>query len=71
MTEEKGNSMAKKIKVELTERQYFVMTQALDGHCIDIMAADFIDTVTANENRVIENGLEAMRKGYDEWKEGK
>ncbi len=63
--------MSKKIKVELTERQYMVMSQALESHCLDIMAADWIDALTANENRVIENGVEAMRKGYEQWKEGK
>tara|TARA_R100000353_G_C6428625_1_gene175243 strand:+ start:462 stop:647 length:186 start_codon:yes stop_codon:yes gene_type:complete len=60
--------MSKKIKIELTERQYMFMTQALDAHCVDIMAAEFIDKLTALENRVIENGVEAMRKGYEQWK---
>ena len=63
-----GDAMSRKIKVELTERQYFVISQALESHCIDIMAADWIDALTANENKVIENGVEAMRKGYEQWK---
>jgi len=60
--------MAKKIKVELTEKQYMTISQALESHCIDIMAADWIDTLTATENKIISNAIAAMSKGYDEWK---
>tara|TARA_B100000035_G_scaffold244379_1_gene212915 strand:+ start:727 stop:912 length:186 start_codon:yes stop_codon:yes gene_type:complete len=61
--------MAKKIKVELTENQYMTISQALESHCLDIMAGDYIDNLIATENRVINNALAAMNKGYDKWKE--
>jgi len=61
----------KKIKVELTEKQYFAVASALHSHCLDIMGAEFIDPQIANENRVINNALDAMEKGYNERKEGK
>jgi len=60
--------MSKKIKVELTESQYMTISQALENHCIDIMAGDYIDTLIAKENRVINNALAAMQKGYEQWK---
>ncbi len=63
--------MSRKIKVELTENQYMTITQALHSHCLDIMAGEYVDSQIATENRVINNGLEAMSKGYDQWKEGK
>jgi len=63
--------MSKKIKVELTEKQYFAVASALHSHCLDIMGAEFIDPQIANENRVINNALDAMEKGYNERKEGK
>ena len=63
--------MSRKIKVELTEKQYFAVTMTLSSHCFDIMGAEFIDPQMANENRVISNAVEAMNKGYEEWKEGK
>ena len=63
--------MSKKIKVELTENQYITIAQALESHCLDIMAGDYIDGLIATENRVINNALAAMSKGYDQWKEGK
>ena len=58
--------MAKKIKVELTENQYLTIAQALDSHCLDIMAGEYIDSQIATENRVINNALAAMRKAYNE-----
>ena len=63
--------MSKKIKVELTEKQYFAASSALHSHCLDIMGAEFVDPHMANENRVISNALAAMEKGHQEWKEGK
>jgi len=63
--------MSKKIKIELTEKQYFAASSALHSHCLDIMGAEFIDPHMANENRVISNALAAMEKGYNERKEGK
>ena len=63
--------MSKKIKIELTEKQYFAASSALHSHCLDIMGAEFIDPQIANENRVINNALDAMEKGYNERKEGK
>jgi len=60
--------MAKKIKVELTKEQFFAASSALHSHCLDIMGAEFIDPQMATENRVITNALDAMDKGYDEWK---
>ena len=59
--------MSKKIKIELTEQQYFAVTQALQSHCIDIMGGEFIDPQTATENRVISNAIDAMDKGHAEW----
>lgn len=56
--------MAKKIKVELTEKQYFAVTMTLCNHCFDI--AD--DTTASVEHRVISNAVNAMDKGYDKWK---
>ena len=61
--------MAKKIKVELTENQYITIKQALESHCFDIMGGDYIDNLTATENRVINNAVAAMRTGYEKWKE--
>ena len=61
--------MAKKIKVELTENQYMTIRQALENHCIDIMSGDYIDSLTAKENRVINNAIVAMSTGYEKWKE--
>ena len=60
--------MSKKIKIELTENQFFTVTQALHSHCLDIMADDFKNHQMATENRVITNALDAMDKGYNEWK---
>lgn len=60
--------MAKKIKIELTKNQYMIISQALHSYCLDIMCAEFIDPQIATENRVINNALNAMDKGYDEWK---
>ena len=59
--------MSKKIKVELTEKQYMAMSQALSSHIIDISGAEFIDHDLATECRVIQNGIKAMDKGYEEW----
>ena len=59
--------MSKKIKVELTEKQYFVMSQALNSHIVDISADEFIDHMVVTECRVIQNGIKAMDKGYEEW----
>ena len=56
--------MANKIKVELTENQYYAVTSALHSHCLDIMADEFMSDQTATENRVINNALDAMAKGY-------
>tara|TARA_Y100000592_G_scaffold83419_1_gene133230 strand:+ start:583 stop:786 length:204 start_codon:yes stop_codon:yes gene_type:complete len=67
MTEEKGGKMSKKIKIELTEKQYFAVTMTLSSHCFDIEE----DTTAKTEYRVIANAVEAMDKGYQEWKEGK
>lgn len=58
--------MSKKIKVELTEKQYLAMSQALTSHVFDI-SADIINHELATECRVIQNGLKAMDKGYEEW----
>ena len=55
--------MSKKIKVELTEKQYYAVTMTLSNHCFDI--AD--DTTAAVEHRVISKAIEAMDKGYDQW----
>ncbi len=59
--------MSKKIKIELTEQQYFAVASALHSHCLDIMGAEFIDPQIATENRVINNALDAMDKGHKEW----
>ena len=59
--------MSKKIKVELTEKQYMAMAAALSGHIVDIGADEFLDHLNATEIRVIQNGLKAMDKGYEEW----
>lgn len=59
--------MSKKIKVELTEKQYFIVTMTLDSHCFDIDG----DPTAKTEQRVINNAVDAMSKGYEEWKEGK
>ena len=58
--------MSKKIKVELTEKQYLAMSQALCSHVFDI-SADSMDHDLATECRVIQNGLKAMTKGYEEY----
>ena len=67
----KDKNMSKKIKVELTENQYMTISEALQSHCLDIMGGEYIDNLIATENRVINNALTAMTKGYKEWKEGK
>jgi hypothetical protein len=71
----KGNlgswKMSKKIKVELTEKQFFTVSMTLGSHIEDIMANDYIDTGIATEARVLQNAINAMQKGYEEWKEGK
>ena len=59
--------MSRKIKVELTERQYQLVTLTLDSHCFDIDG----EPDQANDQRVINNAVDAMSKGYQEWKEGK
>ena len=59
--------MSKKIKVELTEKQYMAITAALNGHIVDIGADEFLDHLNATEIRVIQNGIRAMDKGYKEW----
>ena len=60
--------MVKKIKVEMTENQYLAVTQALHNHCVDIMADEFLNHQLSMENRVITNAVDAMNKGYKEWK---
>tara|TARA_Y100000022_G_scaffold149088_1_gene130825 strand:+ start:1048 stop:1221 length:174 start_codon:yes stop_codon:yes gene_type:complete len=55
--------MSKKIKVELTEKQYYAVTMTLSNHCFDI--AD--DTTASVEHRVIAKAIEAMDKGYEQW----
>ena len=59
--------MSKKIKVELTEKQYMAMTMALESHVMDMSADEFLDHQNATEIRVIQNGIRAMGKGYKEW----
>jgi hypothetical protein len=59
--------MSKKIKVELTEKQYMSMTMALSSHIMDVSADEFLDHQGATEIRVIHNGIKAMDKGYKEW----
>ena len=59
--------MSKKIKVELTEKQYMSMTMALSSHIMDVSADEFLDHQGAVEIRVIQNGIRAMTKGYEEW----
>ena len=56
--------MSRKIKVELTEKQYFIVVMTLDSHCFDIDS----DPSAATEKRVINNAVDAMSKGYEEWK---
>jgi len=57
--------MSKKIKVELTEKQYFAVSMTLESHCFDIAE----DTTLASHRMVISKAMEAMDKGYDQWKE--
>ena len=59
--------MSKKIKVELTEKQYMSMTMVLSSHITDVSADEFLDHQGATECRVIQNGIRAMDKGYEEW----
>ena len=59
--------MSKKIKVELTEKQYLAISQALHSHIVDLTAPEFIDHELATECRVIGNGIKAMDKGYKEY----
>ena len=59
--------MSKKIKVELTEKQYMAMSMALGSHITDVSADEFLDHQGATEIRVIQNGIRAMDKGYEEW----
>ena len=56
--------MSRKIKVELTEKQYYAVTMTLTNHCFDIDG----DTTATTEQRVINNAVDAMDKGYAEWK---
>tara|TARA_R100001460_G_scaffold13716_2_gene30930 strand:+ start:203 stop:376 length:174 start_codon:yes stop_codon:yes gene_type:complete len=56
--------MAKKIKVELTEKQYFAVAMTLTNHCFDIAE----DTTAKTERIVISNAVDAMDEGYAEWK---
>ena len=56
--------MSRKIKVELTEKQYFIVAMTLDSHCFDIDS----DPSAATEKRVINNAIAEMDKGYKEWK---
>ena len=55
--------MSKKIKVELTEKQYYAVAMTLESHCFDI--AD--DTTVVTQRIVISNALQAMDKGYEQW----
>ncbi len=59
--------MSKKIKVELTEKQYFIVTMTLNSHCSYIDG----DPTAKTEQRVINNAVAEMDKSYQEWKEGK
>ena len=59
--------MSRKIKVELTKKQYFIVTMTLNSHCFDIDG----QPDAATEKRVINNAVDAMNKRYEEWKEGK
>ena len=56
--------MAKKIKIELTEKQCLNVVMTLQSHCFDIDA----DPNAKVEQRVINNAVDAMQKGYEEWK---
>jgi len=57
--------MAKKIKVELTEKQCLKVIMTLESHCFDIDD----DTTAKVEQRVINNAVDAMLEGYEKWKE--
>ena len=59
--------MSKKIKIELTEKQYFAVGMTLESHCFDIAE----DTTLATQRMVISKAIEAMDKGHKEWKAGK
>ena len=48
--------MVKKIKIELTEKQYFAVAMTLTSHCFDIED----DTTAKTEYRVIANAVDAM-----------
>ena len=56
--------MSKKIKVELTEKQYFAVAMTLESHCFDIAE----DTTATTQRIVISNAIAEMDKGYEEWK---
>ena len=56
--------MSKKIKIELTEKQYFAVAMTLSSHCFDIEE----DTTANEEYRTIAKAVEAMDKGYALWK---
>ena len=56
--------MSRKIKVELTEKQYFAVSMTLSSHCFDIED----DTTAKEEYRTIAKAVEAMDKGYAQWK---
>ena len=56
--------MSRKIKVELTEKQYFIVTMTLTNHCFDIDG----DSTATTEQRVINNAIAEMDKSYKEWK---
>lgn len=55
--------MSRKIKIELTEKQYFAVAMTLGSHCFDIEE----DTTAKEEYRTIAKAVEAMDKGYEEW----
>lgn len=59
-----GDAMSKKIKIELTEKQYFTVGMTLESHCFDIAE----DTTLATQRMVISKAIEAMDKGYEQWK---
>tara|TARA_E500000081_G_C6129680_1_gene352895 strand:+ start:1513 stop:1686 length:174 start_codon:yes stop_codon:yes gene_type:complete len=56
--------MSKKIKVELTEKQYYAVSMTLESHCFDIAE----DPSLTPQRIIISNAMKAMDKGYDEWK---
>ena len=63
--------MSRKIKVQLTEKQFHAIHQAIFYDIQDMQFEKETDGIAQPELRVLVNGYNAMTEGLEQWKESK